>query len=417
MSNFLKNQKIGETILLNRQKRKDLALRVYEVKIDESSLSKSVKRKLDSAFVQCKWIYNFVLNDIFEKEYKNLKEVNVLAFNPDTQKCDIVEKRQLTLGSQIIQSVVQRVKQNVYNLKKAKEKGIKVGKLHFCKECNSIPLKQFGTTYRILDDKYVKIQNIGKFKVNGLNQLKDKEIANAVLFKNASGYFLKITCYEKKQEVKQSGAIGLDFGVKTSIADSEGNKTSFNFDIPKSLRRKHKKLSRQKKGSKRHAKQKKRIKKAYEKLTNQKEDCANKFVHSLKKYAKIVIQDEQISNWQKGLFGKKVQIGILGRIKSKIKNLETSIVINKWLPTTKLSPVSFRNVEIGLDERYFTDGEFKEDRDVKSAKTILCLGLYNPNLTSKELRSLLAEEMTAVFSNYTFEQDKSFSLKREAIVL
>lgn len=61
----------------------------------------------------------------------------------------------------------------------------------------------------------------------------------------------------------------------------------------------------------------------------------------------------------------------------------------------------------------FIDGDFSEDRDIKSAKTILCFGLYDPKLTSTELRSLPAEELTAVFSNYMFESNKSNPAKQE----
>ena len=35
-------------------------------------------------------------------------------------------------------------------------------------------------------------------------------------------------------------------------------------------------------------------------------DKANKIVHQLKQYDRIYMQDEQISNWHKGLFGKQV---------------------------------------------------------------------------------------------------------------
>jgi transposase len=47
-----------------------------------------------------------------------------------------------------------------------------------------------------------------------------------------------------------------------------------------------------------------KIQREYQKISNKKQDKANKIVNKLKQYETIVIQDEQIANWHKGLFGK-----------------------------------------------------------------------------------------------------------------
>ena len=46
------------------------------------------------------------------------------------------------------------------------------------------------------------------------------------------------------------------------------------------------------------------IQREYQKLLNKKIDKANKIISNLKTYSTIVMQDEQIANWHKGLFGK-----------------------------------------------------------------------------------------------------------------
>lgn len=122
-----------------------------------------------------------------------------------------------------------------------------------------------------------------------------------------------------------------------------------------------------------------------------------------------------IKGWHHGLFGKQVQQSILGRIKSKIKNLETSIVIDRWLPTTKMSPISGKNIEIDLNQRVFVDEKFSEDRDVKSAKTVLTLGLFNSNLTSKELRSLPVEDLISAFERFYPFDCKLEPMNQEAL--
>lgn len=419
MSNLEKSLKIKTTMANNKVRRAALSVKVFELKIDESHISKRKLRLLNDNFIQAKWLYNYIVSNdnIFDFNSK-VKEIEVKKFNPETQKCDISTIRPLTIGSQIKQSIVDRAIQNVYNLAKAKRAGLEIGQLKVKKEVNSIPLKQFGVTFKIKNDKYISIQGVGLLRVNGLWQIKGVDIANAVLLKKASGYFVKVTIYKEKNNTKTNGQfIGIDFGIKDSIVLSNGEKYNYQFEIPKGLKSKQRRLSKKKKNSKNYIKQCQKIKKSYEKYTNRKNDAANKVVANLKKYDTVVFQDENIKGWHMNLFGKQVQQSILGRIKTRLKELETSIMIDRWLPTTKLSPVSGKIINISLNERTFSDGVYQEDRDIKSAKTILAFGLYDPKLTRKELMSLPAEAITSIFPDYMFGQNKSLSMKQEATAL
>ena len=91
-------------------------------------------------------------------------------------------------------------KTNVLSLSKAKEKGLKVGRLQFKKECNEINLKQYGQTYAIKGRNKIRVQNIGVLVVNGLEQinLDEVEFANAKLVKKPSGFYIHLTVYSKK---------------------------------------------------------------------------------------------------------------------------------------------------------------------------------------------------------------------------
>ena len=60
------------------------------------------------------------------------------------------------------------------------------------------------------------------------------------------------------------------------------------------------------KGSNNRYKTIKLIQREYQKISNKKQDKANKIISQLKKYDCIIIQDEQITNWNKGLFGKQI---------------------------------------------------------------------------------------------------------------
>ena len=82
--------------------------------------------------------------------------------------------------------------------------------------------------------------------MHGIKQLpKDCEFANANLLKKPDGYYLKITTYQSKEKEKKQNKngkdIGLDFGIKTSITTSEGEKIDISIgesDQIKALQRK-----------------------------------------------------------------------------------------------------------------------------------------------------------------------------------
>ena len=176
----------------------------------------------------------------------------------------------------------------------------------------------------------------GQILVRGTNQIPNGcEYANANLIHKPDGYYLNITCYLDKDsnEIETNGKeIGLDFGIKTNITTSEGEKLDVSVEESERLKMLQRKLQRQVKGSNNRHKTIKKIQRQYLKLTNKKKDKANKIVHKLKQYSTIVIQDEQIANWHqkevdengkdknKGM-RRIVQHSCMGLIKSKLINL------------------------------------------------------------------------------------------------
>jgi len=128
--------------------------------------------------------------------------------------------------------------------------------------------------------------------------------------KKPDGYYLNVTCFINKEnfrdQPKNGKEIGLDFGIKTNIMTSEGEKLDVSVGESDRLKMLQRELSRRIKGSNNRYRTIKLIQREYQKLSNRKQDKANKVVHKLKAYKTIVIQDEQIANWHKGLFGKQV---------------------------------------------------------------------------------------------------------------
>ena len=130
------------------------------------------------------------------------------------------------------------------------------------------------------------------------------------MIKKADGYYLKVTCYINKKNFKEkeknNKEIGLDFGVKTSITTSEAEKPDVRVEESDRLKKLQREMFRRAKGSNNRHKTIQQIRREHQKLSNRREDKANKIVSRLKSYSCIVIQDEQIKSWHKGLFGKQV---------------------------------------------------------------------------------------------------------------
>ncbi len=94
-----------------------------------------------------------------------------------------------------------RIKSAIGALCSLKKKGRRVGRLKFKSAVNSIPLKQPGNTYRILDKRHIKIQNIKEpLRVFGIDQLQERDLANANLIQRSGDFYLMVTCFESKND-------------------------------------------------------------------------------------------------------------------------------------------------------------------------------------------------------------------------
>jgi len=90
--------------------------------------------------------------------------------------------------------------------------------------------------------------------VLGLHQIPaEAEIANAVLVRKSSGYYLHVTCYLPKDSHTSLNSvgkdIGIDFGVSSKLTLSNGIKIDFEIHETPRLKRLQRKLSRTQKGS------------------------------------------------------------------------------------------------------------------------------------------------------------------------
>lgn len=391
-----------------KTKRGEQVCKVFEVKVDRSHLSAKTEKKLERLFLEAKWLYNYYLANDPLKVHWNQKQVQVKIK-------DIFETRDINVtGAHIKQSILQNIKQSMLNLSKAKKKGIKIGRLKYKSEINTLNLKESPKedgkgTYRIKGNR-IKAQNMPYLRVVGLKQLKGYELANAQLLRRAGDYYFYITCYKDKEEKLPApcGPVGVDFGLNHQLTLSNGVSIDYQAPRPKGLRNKYQKHSKKQKGSKNRYKAQIKIQKTFQHWNNQKKDTTNKINKILKDtFSIICYQNDNIKGWQK-LWGSKMLSISLGGITSKLKGLETSIEVDMFYASTKIcSQCHNEKNEMPLAERVYRCEACNLiiDRDLNAAINILREGLkqiggdtidFKPVETEASVFISLLEQLNAV---------------------
>ena len=358
-------------------------------------------------FIEGKWFYNHVINLHQEQQIRllDINTTNIKSVNHFTKDHELVNSELEYLSAAQKQAILARMVSNQRTIISLVRKGVqKHGNLQFKSELCCIPLKQYGQTYSFKSFNKVKIQGIsGTVLVRTGNQLQiADELANANLVKKPDGYYLKVTAFINKENWKSiqtnGKEIGLDFGIKTSITTSEGEKLDVSVEESERLKKLQRQLFRRVKGSNNRHKTIKLIQKEYQKLSNRKQDKANKIVSKLKKYDRIYMQDEQISNWHKGLFGKQIQHSCLGTVKAKLKMLPQTVILDMWIPTTKICPDCGKLLNLSLADRTVECScGHVEDRDIHSAKNMIVIAkaCFENGLVPTEHREVTLTEFRA----------------------
>lgn len=399
-----------ETRNQTKEKRINQSCKVFELKVDASHLSKKTKNDLNLLFVEAKSTYNHFLSQL-EAGIKT-KDIDTKIKQVQVKVKDEFETRNLTiLSSQMKQGLLTRIENSLKALSALKKKGHKVGKLKYKTflKFDSVPLKQYNNTYKIIDGNYIHIQNIdSNIKVEGLQQIqKHFEIANANLIKNGTDFFIKVTCYINQEDLikienKIYKTMGIDFGCQHQLVLSNGIVLDYVINNAKRIRVLNKGLARRKKHSKNSQKTIQKLQAVYRKERNQKKDIKKKIVQVLNQNVEhIIIQDENVKFFQKK-HGKKIQQTAIGGIVSDLKKLPTSIVVDQYFPSTKQCFCG-NKIEIDLWDRVYSCPicELQMDRDLKSAQLIEiegCKQIENISIPS-ERRECTPVERHPLFLN------------------
>jgi len=398
-----KAERIKNTLQETKERRKAQRPVVYRLKLQNLSAKEELFKR---AFAEAKWLYNWLVS--------NTERLSIPANKISTVEVKVgkaFEERRLTiLGSQVKQEIADRLKENLRALRKQKKNGHKVGALKHKRFVNSIPLKQYDVTYKLdFAQNRIRIQKLGSFRILGLHQIPENaEIANGVLVRKPSGYYLHITCYLPKEHFKRKPireAVGIDFGIDTKIVLSNGLKIDFELHETHRLKKIQRKLAKTKKGSRNREKLRFLLRKEYEKISDRRKDAQNKVIAFLKLYRTVVFQDDFIKGWE-ALFGRQVHSSGLGGVRSRLRaSLEAPVTVGRFEPTSQECFACGSKHELSLSDRTVECScGWKCDRDVNAALVILRKGLgLSPDqavgLDRPELKPLEREAAARVLGN------------------
>lgn len=420
-----KNKQISQTKHDTVERHKNMLVKTFDVKIQANKLSKQQKEALETIFLEQKWYKNYILNWCEQDKNNRITKFNTKQnqiTKKDKDMNDVPVSVKYLSASQR-QCLISRMYANIKTLHTLKTKGLqRPGKLKYSKEETIIDLKQYGMTHKIISSKRVRIQGISKSMiVNGLNQfinIPEIEFANARLIHRGTGYFVQFICYvpkENKTQYKIEKTIGIDFGCSTAFTTSEGKKVLASVPESERLKRLQKQMAKKQKGSKNWLRKVGQVRKEYQKITNRKNDLANKIAHEFNQYKTIVIQDEQLQNWQKNGHGKAVQHSVLGRVKAKLLQNPSTVVLGKTVPTTKLcTKCGVWHDEIKVWNRTFKcECGVEMDRDIHAAQNMVWFYENNVGVERTKVKRLemkaLVDQAIAIGSQLSSKKDEDSS--------
>ena len=434
---MLKNEAIKNALKTTREKHSLMRPIVIELKLDLKCLNNEERHALEMHFVEGKWLKNYLLA-LPDEDFKSFDTRTRDIYSLDKDKNKV--PRHLGLPAKLIQSVYQQIKQDMKSLAaKRKKTGKKNGKLKFVSDYTTFDLNQYDNTHWICygpsgdkNGKYKNTIHIAGIKrpirTFGMEQIPaGAEPANAKLIRKPSGIYVHLTCYlpavssvaaeaEKDDVDRLLEAIGTDLGIKTTITTSDGRKYDISIRETERLKGLQKKLARQIKGSKGWYATRELIRREYEKITNRRKDKANKVFHDIANGQEVlVIQDDNIQGWHKGLFGKQVQNSCLGTLKSKFKADPRTVVISRWFPSTAVCPIcghKHDGMTLGVEKFVCPVCGYTEECDTKGAITTLLAGEIEYSSTHTE-RMRTPVELTSDFQRF-YEVWKQSALKPEA---
>jgi len=286
------------------------------------------------------------------------------------------------LNSQTIQDIIERIEKGYKSFFSKKNKHLPdfKGKNRY----NSITFKQTG--YKYLNDN--KIQIMGKSFGFFLSRPVEGRIKTVTIKRDSLGdhYVCFVTDFvRKKSKPATCNGCGFDFGLKTFLTTSNGEKIESPLYLKQSLKKlkaASKKLSSKEKGSENRRRARLVVARLHRRIANQRLDFIFKLTKELvEKYNELYFEDLNMKGMQK-LWGRKVSdianSMFMNILEYRCNQYDRKLVrIERYEPSTSIcNGCGYKHTGLTLADRSWTCpqcGTF-HDRDINAAKVINKVG-------------------------------------------
>lgn len=273
----------------------------------------------------------------------------------------------------------------------------------------------FSDTFRY--PQYIKVEGnrIWLPKIGWVRFHKSRDIVgticSATVSQRPSGWYVSVLCetpdikVPEPVELTEENSVGIDVGVSSLVVASDGYTVlSLNAyrKLDKKLKREQRKLSKKCKGSRNYFKQQYKIARLHERITNMREDYAQKITSLLISDNQAVFaEDLNIQGMMKNHnLAKSIADASMGMLLEMLewkakRNFKTFHKIDRWYPSSKTcSCCGYKLDELKLSVREWTCSDCKtvHDRDRNAAINILHEGLRQVGAGHSQTSKTLVED-------------------------
>ena len=279
-------------------------IRAYKFRIYPDATRQA---EIDERLILAQQFYNKILEKSIAAYQNGNTKVSMAQFNRFVKEIIQEDKKYLKLYSQTRCEIEYRLMKAYQNFfRRIKEGSKKAGFPRFRSRdrYKSITYPQDNSSFSIKKGR-LRVSRIGTMRIELHRKIEGTIKTLAIKRKGKDYYAIFITINDiKVPEVEDTNPVGIDLGLNSFIAISDGTK----IQKPKFMQQKRKKIarwqrivSRRNKGSKRREKAKMHLQKTYEHSTNQSDDYMHKLSNALVKsgYTSFAVEDLHIRNMVK----------------------------------------------------------------------------------------------------------------------